>query len=283
MIFSGTLFVRENFINTAWGIIIFTIATSSLYLLNDIIDLPYDRLHPLKKKRPIASGRLSVPVALFISILGFFLSLSFSFSLGFFFFLMLLTYLLIQIGYTFWLKNIIIMDVLIIAGGFILRVYAGAFAINVHMNVWFLLCVISLALFLAVGKRRAELAFLQETALQHRKTLSFYSNDLLDSYLSMFANSTWLVYALFTFFAPPQIVGTAPLLAKLPLTVAGISKWLMATVPFVIYGIMRYLSVIYQGERAESPEKVILSDGPLLATIVLWGLTVIFILYGIKV
>lgn len=283
LIFSGTLFVRENFINTIWAIIIFTIATSSLYLLNDIIDLPYDRLHPLKKKRPIASGRLSVPVALFISILGFFLSLSFSFSLGFFFFLMLLTYLLIQIGYTFWLKNIIIMDVLIIAGGFILRVYAGAFAINVHTNVWFLLCVISLALFLAVGKRRAELAFLQETASQHRKTLSFYSNDLLDSYLSMFANSTWLVYALFTFFAPPQIVGTAPLLAKLPLTVAGISKWLMATVPFVIYGIMRYLSVIYQGERAESPEKVILSDGPLLATIVLWGLTVIFILYGIKV
>lgn len=283
LIFSGTLFVQENFINTVWAIIIFTIATSSLYLLNDIIDLPYDRLHPLKKKRPIASGRLPVPVALFISILGFFLSLSFSFSLGFFFFLMLLTYLLIQIGYTFWLKNIIIMDVLIIAGGFILRVYAGAFAINVHTNVWFLLCVISLALFLAVGKRRAELAFLQETASQHRKTLSFYSNDLLDSYLSMFANSTWLVYALFTFFAPPQIVGTAPLLAKLPLTVAGISKWLMATVPFVIYGIMRYLSVIYQGERAESPEKVILSDGPLLATIVLWGLTVIFILYGIKV
>jgi 4-hydroxybenzoate polyprenyltransferase len=283
LIFSGTLFVRENFINTIWAIVIFTIATSSLYLINDIIDLPYDRLHPLKRKRPIASGRLPIPAALFISIFGFFLALSLSFSLGFFFFLMLLVYLLIQIGYSFWLKNIIILDVLIIAGGFILRVYAGAFAINVHMNVWFLLCVVSLALFMAVGKRRAELAFLQETASQHRKTLTFYTNDLLDSYLSMFANSTWLVYALFTFFAPPPIVGTAPLLAKLPLTVAGISKWLMATVPFVIYGIMRYLSIVYQGQRAESPEKVIMSDLPLLTTVILWGLAVIFILYGIKV
>jgi 4-hydroxybenzoate polyprenyltransferase len=283
LIFSGTLFVRENFINTIWAIVIFTIATSSLYLINDIIDLPYDQLHPLKKKRPIASGRLPIPAALFVAIFGFFVSLSLSFSLGFFFFLMLLAYLLIQISYTFWLKNLIILDVMIIAGGFILRVYAGAFAINVHMNVWFLLCVVSLALFLAVGKRRAELAFLQETASQHRKTLSFYTNDLLDSYLSMFANSTWLVYALFTFFAPPPIVGTAPLLAKLPLTVAGISKWLMATVPFVIYGIMRYLSIIYQGQRAESPEKVILSDWPLLTTILLWGLAVVFILYGVKV
>jgi len=257
-------------------------ATSSLYLINDIIDLPNDRLHPLKKNRPIASGKIPLPVALFMAILGIFLSLSLSFTLGFFFFLTLLTYLVLQLSYTFYLKNIIIMDVLIIASGFILRVYAGAFAINVHMNVWFLLCVISLALFLSVGKRRAELAFLQEMAPRHRKTLTFYTNDLLDAYLSMFANATWLVYALFTFFAPPPIVGTAPLLAKLPLTVAGISKWLMATVPFVIYGIMRYMSIVYQGERAESPEKVILSDKPLLATVILWGLLVIFILYGIK-
>jgi 4-hydroxybenzoate polyprenyltransferase len=257
-------------------------ATSSLYLINDIIDLPNDRLHPLKKNRPIASGKIPLPVALFTAILGIFLSLSLSFTLGFFFFLTLLTYLVLQLSYTFYLKNIIIMDVLIIASGFILRVYAGAFAINVHMNVWFLLCVISLALFLSVGKRRAELAFLQEMAPRHRKTLTFYTNDLLDAYLSMFANSTWLVYALFTFFAPPPIVGTAPLLAKLPLTLAGINKWLMTTIPFVIYGVMRYMNIIYQGEKAESPEKVLLSDGPLLATVIIWGLFVIFIIYGVK-
>lgn len=253
-----------------------------MYLINDIVDLPYDKLHPLKKKRPIASGKLPLPTALFLAIFGIFISLYLSFSLGSFFFFTLLIYLVLQLAYTFSLKNIIILDVLIIASGFILRVYAGAFAINVHMNVWFLLCVVSLALFLAVGKRRAELAFLQEKAPQHRKTLSVYSNDLLDVYLSMFANSTWLVYALFTFFTPSPIVGTAPLLAEFPLTVAGISKWLMATIPFVIYGIMRYMSIVYQGERAESPEKVILSDKPLLITVILWSLTVIFILYGIK-
>lgn len=280
LIFSGTLFVRENFLNTLWAIIIFSLATSSLYLVNDIIDLPHDRLHPLKKKRPIASGQLPIPIALFFATAGFFVALSLSFSLGFFFFLIILAYLLLQLGYTFWLKNIIIFDVLIIAGGFILRVYAGAFAINVHMSVWFLLCVISLALFLAVGKRRAELAFLQEMAPQHRKTLTFYSNDLLDAYLSMFANATWLAYALFTFFSPPPFIGTSLLLTKLPLTIAGINKWLMATIPFVIYGLMRYMSIVYQGERAESPEKVLLSDKPLLTTVILWGLLVVFILYG---
>lgn len=282
LIFSGNLFVAKNFWVTVWAVIIFTILTSSLYLINDIADLPYDRLHPFKKKRPIASGKLPIPVALFIAILGIFASLYLSFSLGFFFFLTLLIYFVLQLAYTFFLKNIIILDVLIIASGFILRVYAGAFAINVHMNVWFLLCVVCLALFLAVGKRRAELAFLQETAPQHRKTLSFYTPDLLDAYLAMFANATWLVYALFTFFAPPPIVGVSPLMAKLPLTLAGINKWLMATVPFVIYGIMRYMNIIYQGEKAESPEKVLLSDKPLLATAVIWGMLVIGILYGIK-
>jgi len=282
LIFSGLLFTGNYFLITIWAIIIFSLITSSLYLINDIVDLPRDRLHPIKKNRPIASGKLPIPAALFIAILGIFLSLSLSLSLGFFFFISILSYLIIQISYNFWLKNIIVFDVLIIASGFILRVYAGAFAINVHMNVWFLLCVVSLALFLAVGKRRAELAFLQETAPQHRQTLTFYSNDLLDAYLSMFANSTWLVYALFTFFAPPAIAGTAPLLAKLPLTVAGISKWLMATVPFVIYGIMRYISIVYQGEKAESPEKVLLSDKPLLVTVILWALLVVFILYGVK-
>lgn len=258
--------------------------TSSIYLINDIIDLPKDRLHPIKKKRPIASGKLPIPVALFIAIFGVFLSLSLSFSLGFFFFLTLLIYFILQISYTFWLKNIIVLDILIIASGFILRVYAGAFAINVHMNVWFLLCVISLSLFLAAGKRRAELAVLQKRAPNHRRTLTFYTNDLLDAYLAMFANGTWLVYALFTFFAPQPIIikKTSLILLNLPLTLAGINKWLMITIPFVIYGIMRYMNIVYQGQKAESPEKVLLSDKPLLITVVLWGILVVTILYGIN-
>lgn len=284
MVFSGNLFVAEKFLTALGCVFIFTLLTSAVYLINDIIDLPRDRLHPFKKKRPIASGRLPIPIALFAAIIGIFLSFGLSYFHNFFFFLTIFAYFLLQMIYTFSFKNIIVLDVLAVAAGFILRVYAGAFALNIHMNVWFLLCVISLALFLAVGKRRAELAILtQQVAGRHRKTLTFYTPELLDSYLAMFANSAWLAYALFTFFAPPPLISRQlSFMAKLPLTLAGINKWLMITIPLVIYGLMRYMTIIYQGSRAESPEKVLLSDKPLLATVLIWGLMVVAILYGVR-
>lgn len=262
----------------------FTLITSAVYLLNDIADLPQDRLHPFKKKRPIAAGELPIPTALFVAILNIFVALYLAFYQNFFFFLVALAYLILQMAYTFHLKNLIVIDMISIAGGFVLRVYAGALAINVHMNVWFLLCVVSLSLYLAVGKRRAELAILSEKmAPHHRKTLTFYSTGLLDSYLAMFANSAWLAYALFTFFSSPPVIGQRPaFFAKLPLTLAGTNKWLMLTIPVVIYGVMRYMNIIYQGSRAESPERVILSDQPLLISILIWGIMVIAIIYGIK-
>ena len=268
----------------AGGVFIFTILTSSCYLINDIVDLPRDRLHPLKKNRPIASGKLPIPVALFMAIIGVFSAFYLSYLSNFFFFFSVFSYFLLQLIYSFVLKSIIVVDVLAVAAGFILRVYAGALAINVHMSVWFLLCVISLALFLAVGKRRAELAILDSQAAgRHRKTLSFYTPDLLDSYLAMFANSAWLSYALFTFFAPPPPISQRlAFFVLLPLTLAGINKWLMITIPLVIYGIMRYMTIIYQGNRAESPEKVLLSDKPLLITVSTWGLMVVAILYGVR-
>lgn len=283
LIFSGSLFVKEKFLTSLWCIFVFTIITSSTYFINDIVDLPYDRIHPFKKKRPIAAGKISVPVALFLAILGIFCSLYLAYLHNFFFFLTILAYLILQLAYSFVLKNIIVLDVLAIAAGFILRVYAGALAINVHLNVWFLLCIISLSLFLAVGKRRAELAILTtKVAPAHRKTLTFYTPNLLDNYLSMFANSAWLAYALFTFFAPqPRVSQQLTILRKLPLTLAGTNKWLMATIPLVIYGLMRYMSIIYQGSRAESPERVLLSDKPLLTTVFIWGILIILILYGV--
>lgn len=264
--------------------VIFSILTSSVYFLNDIIDLPRDQLHPFKKKRPIASGRLPIPVALFLAILGVVVALMLSSNLSFFFFVTILTYFILQMFYIFSLKNIIVLDVLAISLGFILRVYAGAIAINIHTDVWFLLCVVSLALFLSVGKRRAELAILTEQAApKHRETLTFYKPDLLDSYLAMFANSTWMSYALFTFFTPPPAIHQRLLfLSRLPLTLAGTNKWLMITIPIIIYGIMRYMSIIYQGSRAESPERVLLSDKPLLATFLIWGIMVVGIIYGLR-
>lgn len=277
------MFVFPKFLVVFWCTIIFTLLTSSVYLINDIADLPRDKLHPFKRKRPIASGKLPIPPAIFLAVVGFIAAFYLAYSHDFFFFLAVLSYFFLQMAYTFRLKHIIVIDVLAIAAGFGLRVYAGAFAINVHMNVWFLLCLTSLSLFMAVGKRRAELAILTEkTAPRHRKTLTFYSPELLDTYLAMFANSTWLTYALFTFFFPPMvIIKRLSLLAVLPLTLVGTNKWLMVTIPLVIFGVMRYMNIIYQGSRAESPERVLLSDKPLLITSFIWGVLVIAIIYRV--
>ena len=284
LIFSGNLFVTVKFLTVVKSVLIFSLLASSKYIFNDIVDLEADQLHPLKKQRPIASGSLPVPIALFASIAGCFTSLYLAANLSFFFFLACLAYFLLQLAYNFLLKNIVILDVLAIAGGFILRVYAGAFVIDVHLSVWFLLCIISLSLFLAVGKRRAELAVLtSKKALHPRKTLAFYKPQLLDSYLTMFGNAAWLSYALFTFFAPPPPVAQrSSLWAQLPLTLAGVNKWLMLTIPIVIFGIMRYMQIIYAGAKAEAPEKVLLSDKPLLAAVIFWGVMVVLIIYGVR-
>lgn len=283
LIFSGKLFNLPSIFLVAWAIIVFSILTSSIYFINDIVDLARDRIHPFKKMRPIASGKIPVPIALFFASLGVFISFYLASNISFFFFLICLAYFLLQIVYSFFLKNLIILDVFSIAASFILRVYAGAIILNYHISIWFLLCVTSLALFMAVGKRRAELALLdKEIASTHRKTLSHYSADLLDGYLSMFASAAWLAWSLFTFFeSPPVVLGTSTLTPLLPLTISGTNKWLMITIPVVVYGVMRYLSIIYQGSRAESPERVLLSDSPLLITVILWGMLVVWVIYGI--
>lgn len=282
MIFSGRLLEPTSFALTAGAIIIFSILTSSVYFINDIVDFSRDRMHPFKKFRPIASGALPVPLALFFALIGVFASLYLAFHLSFFFFLACFIYLSLQIVYSLFLKHFVIVDVFSIAASFILRVYAGAIVLNYHISVWFLLCVTSLALFLAVGKRRSELALLDKQASSHRKSLTRYSSQLLDEYLSMFAASAWLSWALFTFLeSTPIIFGPSPLNSLLPLTIAGTSKWLMITIPLVVYGLMRYMSIIYSPSRAESPERVLLSDKPLLAAVGIWGALVVGIIYGI--
>lgn len=282
LIFSGRLFHVQSFFLILWSILIFSIITSSIYFINDIADLSRDRVHPFKRFRPITSGELPVPLALFFASLGVFIGLYLAAGVSFFFFLICLAYFVLQIIYSFYLKHIVIMDVFSIAASFILRVYAGAIVLNYHISIWFLLCVTSLALFMAVGKRRAELAILDKgLASGHRKTLSHYSPDLLDDYLSMFAGSAWMSWALFTFFeSPPIVFGPSLLASILPLTISGTNKWLMITIPVVIFGIMRYLNIVYQGSRAEAPERVLLSDRPLLSSVIIWGLLVVWVIYG---
>jgi len=170
---------------------------------------------------------------------------------------------------------------LAIASGFILRVYAGAVVINTHINIWLLLCVVSFSLFLAVGKRRSELTLLEgQLAFKHRRALFSYPEKLLDLYISMFANTTWLTYALFAFLQPPIRTTERIVLfwADLPLAFRN-QKWLMITIPVVIYGVMRYLQLIYEKNEGESPAKILVSDKPLLGAVVLWGLMVMVVIY----
>ena len=248
------------------------------------MDAPKDRKHPFKKLRPIAKGDLPSWLALALATVMVTFVLVTSYALSFFFYVSVLSYLLLQLAYSLLLKQIVIMDILIIAAGFILRVYAGAFVIDAHLNVWFLLTIISIALFLASGKRRFELTILSgangETPSSHRSTLSLYSEKILDMYTNMFATSTWITYAIFTFQETPPVpsYGTLQLFSILPSTLEQ-RKWLMLTVPLVIYGVMRYLQVIYHKKSGESPERVLLSDSTLLGTVAAWGLLVVFIIY----
>lgn len=247
------------------------------------MDISSDRAHPFKRNRPIASGDLPLEVAVFLFILLAGVALLLGLLTSTFFFAALGAYFVLNLLYSVWWKRVPILDVFAIAAGFVIRVYAGSFVINVHMDVWFLLTVISASLFLAVGKRRSEMTLLSGAKVEAkmaRTALVHYTPALLDAYTSMFANTTWLTYALFSFLHPPFTAEgkVLQLFALLPRTLL-VDKWLMATVPVVIYGVMRYMQLIYEKNEGESPHKVIMTDKPLLVTVGLWGVMVIGILY----
>ncbi len=283
--FAGKLFELPLFLITAHAFLIFCLLSGGIYLLNDIVDAPKDRLHPFKRHRPIARGTISIPTAFFVSVCFIFTAEASAFL--FFprpFFLVAMIFLILQLSYTVFLKHITLIDVITIASAFILRIFAGETATGYHINIWLFLTVISLALFLALGKRRSELTLLaggEGLPPKTRETLSHYSEKMLDVYLSMFSTATWLTYTFYTFLAKPpvlrQTIGN--LLDENLAIVISERKWLMLTVPLVIYGIMRYLQLIYERHEGESPEKILLTDKPLLGTVALWGISVVFIIY----
>lgn len=280
LIFSGQLNNPTSVTIVASAFLIFCGLTSVSYLLNDVFDIERDRLHPFKSKRPVASGLISVKLAISLAVLLILILLPLSYLLSPPFFLASVTYLTLQLFYSAFLKTVILIDVMMIAAGFVLRIYAGVWAIDAHLNVWFLLAVVSFALFLAIGKRRSELTLLQHQAAKHRETLLHYPETLLDSLTTMFATSTWISYAFFAFLQPP--ISARRSLAglfnnvSLPFFEA---KFLMVTVPIVIYGVMRYLYIIYEKKEGESPERVILTDRPLLICVILWLSLVGIIIY----
>jgi 4-hydroxybenzoate polyprenyltransferase len=277
LIFSGTLFVKGYFESTFLAFIVFNLAASATYIFNDIKDIKSDRLHPIKKYRPIAAGRLPITVAAILSLTLALTALLLAASLNTLFFVAVFSYLLVQLGYSLGLKNLTIIDILIIAFGFIIRVYAGAFVINAHLSVWFLLTVVSVSLFLAAGKRRSELGVASKGIT--RKSLTRYKRELLNSYVTMFGNAAWMSWALFTFFeSPPADFDLWLFLAEISKATT-ISKLLMSTIPVVIFIIMRYENLIFE-ERTQAPEKVLLTDKALVSAIIVYIVMVLIILYG---
>ncbi|MDO8498506.1 MAG: decaprenyl-phosphate phosphoribosyltransferase [bacterium] len=284
LIFAGQLDNPASFLTISKAFLIFSGFTSAIYILNDVFDIERDKAHPFKSLRPIASGQVPVSLAIVVALGLIVALLPLSFQLSPPFFYASLAYLILQLFYSSYLKSVILLDVIVIATGFVLRIYAGIWAIDAHLSVWFLLSVISFALFLAVGKRRSELTLMMQAASKHRETLLHYPQSLLDSLTTMFANATWLTYALFAFQQPPIIIRTTfhGILPNISLPVSITvtqAKYMMVTVPVVLYGVMRYLYIIYEKKEGESPERVLLTDNPLLISVVLWLVLVIFIIY----
>ncbi|OGC70656.1 hypothetical protein A2415_00285 [candidate division WWE3 bacterium RIFOXYC1_FULL_39_7] len=280
----AALFFTSNFFEASLvktviiAFISFSFAASAAYVFNDIVDAEKDKRHPVKKYRPIASGKLSKKTALIEVFVLLGLSFIFSINLNILFRLTLIFYVVLQTFYSLFLKNITTIDILTIAFGFVIRIYAGAFVINAHLSVWFLLCVISTALFLAAGKRRSELNIPESASGVTRTSLSKYSRELLNSYVTMFGNASWLSWSLFAFYESPRAsLDVWLLLAEISKTTT-VDKLLMASIPVVIYTIMRYESLIFEG-KSEAPEKIILSDKGLITSVFIWFMMVYWVYY----
>lgn len=265
LLFSQNLFNRPLFLKTLEAFGLFCLLAGSVYIINDLKDLQEDRLHPIKRKRPLASGQVSPTLAGVIALVALTVSLIKGWELSVPFFEILMAYLLLQIAYTFFLKQQVILDIFSIAAGFVLRVVAGGLAIGVQLSPWLFICTTLLALFLAMAKRRHELVLLREEATEHRQILKEYSPYLLDQMMGVVTATTVMSYALYTI--------SEETVAKFH------TANLIFTLPFVLYGIFRYLYLVHQKVEGGRPEEILLTDRPLLLTVLGWTVTVFIVLY----
>lgn len=276
-ILTGQLFNPNVFSTTLWAFISFCALSSSSYLINDLLDIDKDRLHPVKKHRPLARGAISKKDAVMVSLSLAILGLLIAFSINSTFFIVAIVFILMQYSYSFFIKKKALLDIIGIAFFFILRTYAGEVATGYHLPVWIMLAVIFLALFIASGKRRSEL---YHTGKITRKALEGYNRSLLSFYTTIFAVCTLISYAMFTFLAEPiKFDGIIHqfLLNNFPSALD--RKWWMVTLLPVVFGIMRYGQIIFEMQEGERPERVIATDIPLLGAVVAWGLMMITIMY----
>ena len=269
-VFAGVIFARKlaepaAVIESIAAFGLFCLLSSAVYLINDVVDAEKDRAHPTKRTRPIASHRLSIPVATAAAVGLAALSIGGSFALPPTFAALALIYLALNLAYSFRLKHIVILDVLCIAMFFVLRAAAGAAAIQVAISHWLLICTVLIALFIALSKRRHELVLLTDNASNHRASLGEYSPYLLDQMIAVMTASTLMAYILYTVDAR---------------TVSEFgSDRLAYTIPFVIFGIFRYLYLIHQKGEGGNPDRIIVSDRQFLVNIVLWAVAVGLTIY----
>ncbi len=264
LLFDVKLFQIVPLSRTVAGFVILCLISGTVYLINDLTDIEKDRQHPTKRNRPLPSGQLSKPVAIVTAILIPVIVLPFSFFLDPAFGIIVTGYMALQISYSFWLKNQVIIDVMILAAGFVLRVAAGVPLVYAErFSPWLYVFTTLLALFLSLGKRRQEIVLLKDAASNARAILAHYSLPFLDEMMAVVTAGTVMTYALYTFSAP-----------NLPK-----NDTMMLTIPFVIYGIFRYLYVIHIQGNGGAPDEVFLTDRPLQAAVALFGLSVVAILY----
>jgi 4-hydroxybenzoate polyprenyltransferase len=264
LIFDGKLLDWASVWPTLIAFLLLCLMSSAVYIMNDLADIESDREHPTKQKRPLAAGQLSPVVATAAAIIFAVGSLLVAIWLAVPFALILLSYLVIQIAYTFWLKHMVLVDVSIVATGFILRIAAGVTVIAVQrFSPWLYLFGGFLALFMALGKRRHELKLLGDNAGNHRAILDEYNLDLIDKLLGIVTTSAIVAYSLYTFLAEGVPENHA----------------MMLTIPFVLYGMFRYLYLIHVRQEGGAPEEILLKDRPLQVSLVLWGLVVFLALY----
>lgn len=265
-LFGGQLLDLQAMVRAVAAFLVFCALSGVVYVFNDLADRDADQRHPLKRLRPIASGRLSPTLAFFAALALVSVALTASLLLSPLFALTAGAYLSLLALYSVWLKHLVIIDALTIAGGFVLRAAAGAVAVSVPISHWLLVCMTLLALFLALSKRRHEITLLADGATSHRPILEEYSPYLLDQMIAVVTASTLVAYSVYS--------TSAETAERLKTTRLGI------TIPFVLYGIFRYLYLVHQKRAGGSPADLLLTDRPLLVCVGLWALCVALILYS---
>ncbi len=263
LVFDNKLFNLTSLVNVAAAALLFCLTSGVVYLCNDLLDAEADRIHPKKRMRPIASGRLGQRTAMGFAGLFAVFVLVVSLLITPWLTLVLAGYLAMMFSYTLVLKHLVIIDVFVIAAGFLLRTAAGAVVIRVPLSPWLYVCMVLLSLFIGFAKRRHEIELLEGSAATHRRNLELYSKPLLDELIMIVAAAAIMAYSLYTFSAP-----------NLPK-----SHSMMLTIPFVLYGIFRYLYLVHREDGGGAPEQILIEDRPMLLTVFLWGVTAVVILY----